>query len=86
MSQMNDSHNNCPSVPEKRELLKSGNLLVRKSSGVQDNHIRAAVSILSALASLVLFKLGGGTRERFLTFRGQEQTVKVYFYFLQNLK
>ena len=56
---MNDSHNNCHSGPEKRELLKSGKLLVWKSSGVQDNHVRAAVSILSALASLVLFKVWG---------------------------
>lgn len=56
MSQMNDSHNNCPSVPEKR--LVKWEPSIREISGVQDNHIRAAVSILSALASLVLFKLG----------------------------
>lgn len=78
---MNDSHNNCPGGPERRELLKSGKLLVGKSSGVQDNHTRVAVSMLSALPSLVLLKLRDGTRERFLTFRGREQTVKVYFYF-----
>lgn len=58
MSQMSDSHNNCPSGSEKVVLLWSGKLLVMKPTIVQDNHIKGAVNILNVIASLVLYKLG----------------------------
>lgn len=54
---MSDSHNNCPSGSEKSEPLWLGKLLVTKSAMVQYNPIRGTASILSVVASLVLFKL-----------------------------